>query len=157
MAIILATGIATGCVYGLVGIGFSLIYRTTGIVNFAQGVFVALSGMSAYWLLSEVHLPYALAVLGALLLCVALGLVLWVLVVLPIWRWRSDQVSLMIALLVVAVLATILIQKWRGRSSPASGPSCSGRRSAGPCARAPPVATRARCWASRPPASARSR
>lgn len=114
MAIILATGIATGCVYGLVGIGFSLIYRTTGIVNFAQGVFVALSGMSAWWLLSEIHLPYALAILGALVLCVALGLVLWILVVLPIWRWRSDQVSLMIALLVVAVLATILIQKWLG-------------------------------------------
>jgi branched-subunit amino acid ABC-type transport system permease component len=114
VSIIVATGIATGCVYALVGVGFSLIYRTTGIVNFAQGVFVALGGMSAFWLLSVVKLPYPVALLGSLAITVAAGLLLWVLVVLPIWRRRSDQISVMMASLVVAGLITILLQKWLG-------------------------------------------
>jgi branched-chain amino acid transport system permease protein len=114
MSIIVATGIATGCVYALVGVGFSLIYRTTGIVNFAQGVFVALGGMVAFWLLQEVQLPYPLALLLSLGVTVVAGLLLWVLVVLPIWRRQSDQISVMMACLVVAGLVTILIQKWLG-------------------------------------------
>ena len=41
----LASGIAIGCVYGLIGIGFCVIYNASGIVNFAQGAFVMLGGM----------------------------------------------------------------------------------------------------------------
>lgn len=114
MTLILAVGIATGCVYALVGVGYSLIYRTTGIVNFAQGSFVALGGMSAYWLLEVVRLPYPLALLLAVVMATLSGLVLWILIVLPIWRRRSDQVSVMMATLVVAGLAGALLQKWLG-------------------------------------------
>jgi branched-chain amino acid transport system permease protein len=56
-------GLATGFVYALVAVGYSLIYRTTGIVNFAQGAFVMAGAMSAYWLYDVKHLPYALAIL----------------------------------------------------------------------------------------------
>lgn len=114
MTVILAVGIVTGCVYALVGVGYSLIYRTTGIVNFAQGSFVALGGMSAYWLLEVVHLPYALALVAALAISTGAGLLLWVLIVLPIWRRRSEQVSVMMATLVVAGLSGALLQKWLG-------------------------------------------
>jgi branched-chain amino acid transport system permease protein len=114
MTIVVAIGIATGCVYALVGIGFSLIYRTTGIVNFAQGVFVALGGMSAYWMASVKQVPYALALIAAVLLSALAGLALWVLVVLPLWRRGAEQVSVLMATLVAAALATALLQKWLG-------------------------------------------
>ena len=114
MTLIIAVGIATGCVYALVGVGYSLIYRTTGIVNFAQGSFVALGGMSAYWLLDVIRLPYPVALILALVLATLSGLLLWVLIVLPIWRRRSEPVSVMMATLVVAGLAGALLQKWLG-------------------------------------------
>jgi len=41
----IVSGIAIGCVYGLIGIGFCVIYNASGIVNFAQGAFVMLGGM----------------------------------------------------------------------------------------------------------------
>ena len=44
----IASGIAIGCVYGLIGIGFCVIYNASGIVNFAQGAFVMLGGMVTY-------------------------------------------------------------------------------------------------------------
>jgi branched-chain amino acid transport system permease protein len=34
------SGLATGCVYALVALGFVLIYKATDVVNFAQGEFV---------------------------------------------------------------------------------------------------------------------
>ena len=43
----IASGIAIGCIYGLIGIGFCVIYNASGIVNFAQGAFVMLGGMIA--------------------------------------------------------------------------------------------------------------
>jgi branched-chain amino acid transport system permease protein len=121
MTIVIAIGIATGCVYALVGMGFSLIYRTTGIVNFAQGVFVALGGMSAYWLTSVKQWPYALALVTAVSLAALAGLALWVLVVLPLWRRHAEQVSVLMATLVAGALATALLQKWLG-SQPRSLP-----------------------------------
>ncbi len=39
------SGIGVGCIYGLIGIGFCVIYNASGIVNFAQGAFVMLGGM----------------------------------------------------------------------------------------------------------------
>ena len=39
---VLVTGLAAGGVYGLIAVGHSVIYRLTGVVNFAYGDFVAL-------------------------------------------------------------------------------------------------------------------
>ena len=41
----IVSGIGIGCVFGLIGIGYCVIYNASGIVNFAQGAFVMLGGM----------------------------------------------------------------------------------------------------------------
>ena len=43
----LVTGVSIGAVYGLVGLGFAIIFNATGVINFAQGEFVMLGGMCA--------------------------------------------------------------------------------------------------------------
>ena len=45
---LLISGIAVGSVYALVGFGFTTIYQTSRVVNFAQGSFVMLSSIFAY-------------------------------------------------------------------------------------------------------------
>ena len=37
VAQLLISGISQGCVYGLIALGFVLIYKATEMVNFAQG------------------------------------------------------------------------------------------------------------------------
>ena len=75
---ILFSGIATGGVYALVALGIVLVYRSTGIINFAQSGIVMLGGY-AYWL-SEAHglgtTEQLLVVVGV---GIGLGAVLWVL------------------------------------------------------------------------------
>lgn len=107
----LAIGIATGCVYALVALGYSLIYRTTGIVNFAQGAFVMVGGMSAYWLLHDMDAPYWLSILGSIVISGAVGLVLWGGLVLPLWRRNSASFTVILATLVFGDLVANVVAK----------------------------------------------
>src|SRR5438128_1156166 len=52
------SGLATGCVYALIALGFVLIFKATDVVNFAQGEFVMVSGFISYTLLIWFGLPY---------------------------------------------------------------------------------------------------
>ena len=67
------SGIALGCVYGLVALGFVLIYKATEVVNFAQGDFLMLGGFVAYTFASIWHFPYWLMVPLAVLCLAAFG------------------------------------------------------------------------------------
>ncbi|MFZ5775038.1 MAG: branched-chain amino acid ABC transporter permease [Thermodesulfobacteriota bacterium] len=58
----LFAGVTYGIIYAIVGIGFNIIYNTTGIINFAQGEFVMLGGMTAISLSQWLPLPMAIAV-----------------------------------------------------------------------------------------------
>jgi branched-chain amino acid transport system permease protein len=68
------TGLTVGCVYGLVGLGFTVIYNATGIINLAQGEFVVLGGLLMFTLAEVAHLPLAVALVGAVGIVALLGL-----------------------------------------------------------------------------------
>ncbi|MEX2194782.1 MAG: branched-chain amino acid ABC transporter permease [Thermoleophilaceae bacterium] len=59
-------GLALGARYALVALGFVVIYRATGVINFAQGGLVALGAYVAYQFAQEWGVPFALAVVLAL-------------------------------------------------------------------------------------------
>src|SRR4029078_2571364 len=56
-------GLAVGCIYGLVALGFVLIYKATELVNFAQGYFLILGAFVAYMAVVWWGLDYWLAFL----------------------------------------------------------------------------------------------
>ena len=42
-------GLRVGSIYAIVGLGFGIIYNATGIINFAQGEFLMVGAMTAWW------------------------------------------------------------------------------------------------------------
>ncbi len=71
----LFSGLTVGAVYALVALGFTLIYNASDVVNFAQGEFVMIGGLTTVFLaLSGVPLPLAavLAVIASVLVGLAL-------------------------------------------------------------------------------------
>lgn len=68
----LAGGLAIGAVYGLIGAGFSLIYNTSKVINFAQGQFVVCGGLIAVSAIGA-GLPRVLALPLTVAACVVLG------------------------------------------------------------------------------------
>lgn len=110
MTLVLAIGVATGCVYALVAMGYSLVYRTTGVINFAQGAYVVLGGLGAYWFRATLGLPYPLAIIAAIMLTGLVSLLFWVAIVIPLWRRRSETYVTLLATVVMAALLTDLTQ-----------------------------------------------
>jgi len=68
-----ASGLTAGAIYALVALGFSIVYNASGAINFAQGEFVMVGGMSAVSLLAT-GLPLPVAVLLAVAVAVIVGL-----------------------------------------------------------------------------------
>jgi branched-chain amino acid transport system permease protein len=53
----LVSGIALGCIYGLIALGLVLIYKTTEVVNFAQGELLMLGGFFAFTFIALLGRP----------------------------------------------------------------------------------------------------
>ncbi|WP_405623427.1 branched-chain amino acid ABC transporter permease [Streptomyces sp. NBC_00076] len=72
--LILVSGLASGAVYGLMGLGLVIIYRATDVVNFALAS-LATVGLYAALALNERGLPLLLAAVAAIVTTAAVGLV----------------------------------------------------------------------------------
>jgi branched-chain amino acid transport system permease protein len=81
---LLISGIAQGCIYGLIALGFVLIYKATETVSFAQGELMMLGAFGGLACMSLLGFPYWLAVLAAVLGMALFGIVLERLVIRPI-------------------------------------------------------------------------
>jgi branched-chain amino acid transport system permease protein len=87
---IASSGIATGAIYGLIAVGYSLTFMTTKALNFALGMWVMLGGMLTYSLI-VLHGIHPLLVLPAVIVALfLLGLVAERFTVLPFLRAGSD-------------------------------------------------------------------
>jgi branched-chain amino acid transport system permease protein len=80
---VLVGGLLSGVMYSLVAIGFVLVYKTSGVLNFAQGsmlLFAALTFVS----LIERHVPFVLALAVTFAVMVLLGIAIERLVLRPL-------------------------------------------------------------------------
>lgn len=71
-----STGLVSGAAYGLIAIGFTLIYKSTGVVNFAQGELVMLTAYIAFSLAQWLGLSFLPLVALTIPISMALGLAL---------------------------------------------------------------------------------
>src|SRR2546421_12464938 len=81
---LLVAGLATGAIYALVAIGFTLLWQTSQTINFAQGEFVMLPAFFILIGTGTFGLPFWLAaILGGVVTLVVLGLAFKMLMVDP--------------------------------------------------------------------------
>lgn len=110
---VLLSGLATGSVYALVAIGFTLVWQAAQTVNFAQGEFVMLP---AFFVLVGTHmlgLPLGIALLFALILSlIVLGLLFKKAIVEPILP--SGGISLIIATMALGILLKESVKEFYG-------------------------------------------
>jgi len=110
----LVIGLVNGAMYALIALGLVLVYKSSGIFNFAQGEFGTVA-IYIMWLLTQRHLPYVIAMLLALGTAVVVGLGTERLVVRPLYS--SPRVILLVATAGVALLC-IGIEFWIGQPLP---------------------------------------
>ena len=73
---VLITGLGQGCLYGLIALGFVLIYKATEIVNFAQGELLMMGAFFGVTYIGILGLPYWLGLLLTILSMAVFGYLL---------------------------------------------------------------------------------
>ena len=97
------SGLTVGSVYALVALGFTLIYNSCDVINFAQGEFVMLGGMITVFL-ALTGLPLPVAALLAVAATVVIGLALHRFAIEPA-RGASP-----VALIIITIGASIFLR-----------------------------------------------
>jgi len=67
------SGLSTGAIYAVIGLGFAIIYNSTSIINFAQGEFVMLGGMLTLFFHTTLQLSLPLSIIPAIVVATAVG------------------------------------------------------------------------------------
>lgn len=83
LALLVSTGLVTGATYGLIAMGFALIYKSTGVVNFAQGELVMLTAYVSFSLANAIGLSFLPLLLVTIPISMAIGLILERIVIRP--------------------------------------------------------------------------
>ena len=105
MLTLILSGLAMGCVYGMIAIGFSMIFRTIGLVNFAQGDLVMCGAFIGYTVfLVAPPFPFLLVVIIAMVLTAGLGLLVERLFLRPALRRNASMVDLVLLTLGVGIV-----------------------------------------------------
>lgn len=122
---LLASGIALGAVLAVAAFGFLLLYKATGVINFAHGDLITLGGYVALWAIVDIGLPSVLGYLLALVIMFGVGVLIERIAYAPLRR--RPPMSVVIATLAAAIVIRGLIAVWQG-STPKSLPTPVGNR-----------------------------
>jgi branched-chain amino acid transport system permease protein len=70
---VLISGLVIGCVYGLIALGYSLIYKASGLMSFAQGDMLTLGAFLGYMFYGQLKLPFVVSLVCVMLCMFGLG------------------------------------------------------------------------------------
>lgn len=103
----LVTGLGKGSVYALIAVGFALIYKVTGVLNFAQGWFAALFGLLPVVLSTSLVVSFEVSPLVAVAITVLAGLLLGLVLEFGIFRFFIGEPVLSVIVVTLALVASI--------------------------------------------------
>lgn len=106
-----STGLVSGAAYGLIAMGFALVYKSTGVVNFALGEMVMLTAYIAFSLSNQFHLSFLPLVLVTVPISMALGLVLERIFIRPMLG-EPPFAIVMVTVGLAVILRGITIMAW---------------------------------------------
>lgn len=101
---VLVSGIVLGCVYGLIALGYSLIYKASGMMNFAQGDTLTLGAFLGYTFYCILDLPFAAAVILTVLCVFFLGLFMERLIIRNLVRKNVTAIYIVLATIAISYI-----------------------------------------------------
>lgn len=113
---LLANGLSVGSIYALLGLSFATIFASTKIWHFAQGAVYTIGGYTLVVSAGFMHLPFALGVGIAMLVCAALGVLCMLLLYAPLQRRGASSLVMVMASLGVMIVSENLLQLYFGPS-----------------------------------------
>ena len=101
----LATGLTLGSIYAMVGLGFTIIYNATGIINLAQGEFVMFGGLIMVFFTTTLGLPLFVSFFITLALTTGIGMIYE-----RLFIHHPSKTAPMMTLLIITVAVSIFFR-----------------------------------------------
>ncbi len=101
-------GLSDGAILALAALGFVLIYKATGVINFAQGEFLLIGAYTLYSAFVVFRLPMAVSVVVGVLFAIALGVAIERLVLRPLVG--ENAISVIMVTIGLAALLRAVVQ-----------------------------------------------
>lgn len=73
---VLVSGLVIGCVYGLIALGYSLIYKASGMMSFTQGDLLTIGAFLGYTFYGMLKIPFAISFVLVFICMFLLGLLM---------------------------------------------------------------------------------
>ena len=108
LAQVLFSGLALGSIYGLVALGFVLVFKATEVFHFAQGMFVVCGAYFAVTAMSYLGLPFWATVIFIIGAAAVLGVVVHILLVQPLSG--RPMLSVIMMTLALSIILRSLIE-----------------------------------------------
>ena len=123
---VVLSGLQIGSIYALMALGYFVIIRATGILNFAQGEWMMISGALGVTLLA-LGVPYSIALVGAVVGSVGLALIAERVIIRPLQERNAQQAITLLALFGIMLVARYGTGVFFGRlDEPLEGPAGPG-------------------------------
>ncbi len=100
----LISGVTQGSIYALIGLGFTIIYAVTKIINFAQGEFVMLGGLLSFTLAHSAGLPLAPSLIVSVIGTTIVGALMYLLAI------RTARSASVVSLIIITIGAAIFVR-----------------------------------------------
>lgn len=110
------SGIALGLLYGLVGFAIVMLYKSTGVANFAQGSLATLGAFVAFVMMDRLGWPLLAAVAASLVASAVLGVVVFFVVMRP--RADAGNLNVTVRTLGLSMLVLALAEAQWGAGAP---------------------------------------
>jgi branched-chain amino acid transport system permease protein len=117
LAQIIISALTNGAIYGLIALGFVLIYKGTGVVNFGYGDQVTAGAYFALIAMTFFGMPYWPAVVAAVLSSVLLGMLIY-----GVFMWPLRNQSLLARIIATLAYGTALRELLRAYMGPSAWP-----------------------------------
>lgn len=111
----LILGVSTGFIYSLIGMGFIILYKCSGVLNLAQGEVVVISAYVFYALATQLGAPIAVAFIGTFLLAIILGLIIERFTMRPLIG-QTLLTMVIVTLAIASLLRGFISLGWSGRT-----------------------------------------
>jgi branched-chain amino acid transport system permease protein len=111
VTLLLVNGLIIGSIYALISLGFNVIYRTTGVINFAQGEFVMIGGVVSGWAFTTLGWPLPVAI-GVGILAAGLVGVLLDLCAIRLVRGATPVIQIIITIGASIIIRSIAALVW---------------------------------------------
>ncbi len=90
---IIINGLVVGCIYSLIALGFSMIFKASGLTNFAHGESVTIGALLGFTVLKVTGLPFGLSLVLVFILSGLLGILIEKLAYRPIRVKNAPEIN----------------------------------------------------------------